>query len=239
MHAYRFLALYWNNARCPFPLQDAKIDWLARVIAETQELAGPLEVKPGKIVAGLEPEFTNRWLVAMAKCARGDFKPAPAPAPAPAIAAPPKKKESSPSAAPPLKPTPQQQQLHEEPPPRAAPPPQTHEEDNMEQSASAAAPPARAARLERPVTARRPPPAPRAGTSGADRPPPPPPAAAVVIIGDGAFFLFCTTLHLHQCLQATSPTTPVMTALRHRSTCTARARFMEGWEIRAPWLLIF
>ena len=35
-----------------------------------------LDVKPGKIVAGLEAEFTNKWLVAMAKCARGDFKDA-------------------------------------------------------------------------------------------------------------------------------------------------------------------
>ena len=88
--------------------QDAKIDWLTRVIAETQELAGPLEVKPGKIVAGLEAELTNKWLVAMAKCARGDFKPAPVPAPAPAAAVQ-KKKEGSPSAPAPLKPTPQQQ----------------------------------------------------------------------------------------------------------------------------------
>ncbi len=163
--------------------QDAKIDWLTRVIGETQELAGPLEVKPGKIVAGLEAEYTNKWLVALAKCARGDFKPAPAPAPAPVA----KKKESSPNAPAPLKPTPQQQQMHEEPPPRAAPPPQSHDDDAQESTASAAAPPARGARLERPVTARRPPPAPRAGTSGADRPPPPPPAAAVMIIGDGAF----------------------------------------------------
>ena len=187
-----------DNASFPPPpppplLQDAKIDWLSRVIAETQEMAGVLEVKPGKIVAGLEAEFTNKWLVAMAKCARGDFKPAsapaPAPAPAPAAAAAPKKKEGSPQApvpqkAVPLKPS-AQQQLHEEPPPRAAPPPPSQDDDGQENAASAAAPPARAARLERPVTARRPPPAPRVGTSGADRPPPPPPAAAVVIIGDG------------------------------------------------------
>jgi hypothetical protein len=38
----------------PPPMQDAKIYWLSRVIAETQEMAGGLEVKPGKIVAGLE-----------------------------------------------------------------------------------------------------------------------------------------------------------------------------------------
>lgn len=54
------------------------------------------------------------------------------------------------------------------------------------------------------------------------------------------YFLFCTYyLHIHQSRQATCQTTPVMTALRRLSTCTARVRCMQGWEIRAPWLLIF
>ncbi len=51
------------------------------MISETQDVAGALQVKPSKILAGLEPEFTNLWLIAMAKCARGDFgselKPVP------------------------------------------------------------------------------------------------------------------------------------------------------------------
>ncbi len=184
MHS-RMICLYSHMHVLPTS-QDAKIDWLTRVIAETQELSGPLEVKPGKIVAGLEAEFTNKWLIAMAKCVRGDFTPAAAPAPAPAPA--PKKKESSPKAPAPLKPASQQHQQLEEPAPRAAPPPHSNDDDGQENTSAAAAPPARAARLERPVTARRPPPAPRVGTSGADRPPPPPSAAAVVIIGDGSFF---------------------------------------------------
>jgi serine/threonine protein kinase len=63
--------------------QEARIDWLTRVISETQELAGPLQVRPGKILAGLEPELTNLLLIAIARCARRDFgsefKPAAAP----------------------------------------------------------------------------------------------------------------------------------------------------------------
>ncbi|KAJ1494411.1 microtubule-binding protein MIP-T3-domain-containing protein [Baffinella frigidus] len=55
-----------------FKDKDSKVAYLNKIIGAVSEAAGtPLQVKPLKIVAGLEPELTNELLQALAKASQG------------------------------------------------------------------------------------------------------------------------------------------------------------------------
>jgi hypothetical protein len=116
---------------------------LTKVIGAVTAATGPLQVKPLKIVAGLEPENTNALLQGLAKAAAGGGAPAPAAEKKkPAAEAPPKKAPPPPEEAPKKeRPKPAEAPAEEAPPAEA--PPRRPKERAPPKEEEAAPPPRR------------------------------------------------------------------------------------------------